>query len=112
MKHAIEAVGSKLVLRVRNVEDFDPVFQKAKKAGLVIAETEDQHRKQAGIDKGEVLEMGPDCHPAYIGGVKVGDMIAFAKYSGKIVVSLDNPEDKYLVINDEDVVAKYRSKNG
>ena len=109
---AVEAIGCRLVVRVQDVDDFDPVVQNAKKFGIVIADTDDQKRKQAGIDRGEVLAIGPNCDSAYVGGIQVGDFIAFAKYSGKIVTALDDPEDKYLIINDEDVVVKYRSKNG
>jgi len=109
---AIHAVGCRLVLRVEQV--IDPKLERAKKAGLVLAaETEkDQERAQAGVDKGIVLSIGPNCSPAWIEGVKVGDEIAFAKYAGKLVTAKDDPEDKYLIINDEDVICTYRSKNG
>jgi len=81
--------------------------------GLALArETqEDMKRMQAGIDSGEVIEIGPGCNDQYIGGIKVGDTIVFAKYAGKIVANPDDAEDKYLVINDEDVVCKFRSKH-
>ena len=110
--NAVEAIGCRVVLRVEQVVDHK--LERARKAGLVLApETEkDQERAQAGVDKGIVLAIGPTCAPAWVEGVKVGDTIAFAKYAGKLVSSLDDPEDKYLVINDEDIVAKYRSKNG
>jgi len=109
---AVEAVGCRLVLRVKEV--IDPVLERAKRAGFALAtETEkDQQRAQAGVDKGTVLSIGPNCSPAWIEGVKVGDEVAFAKYAGKLVTALDDPEDKYLIINDEDVVCTYRSKNG
>jgi co-chaperonin GroES (HSP10) len=43
----------------------------------------------------------------FVPWARVGDFIAFAKYSGKM---LEDPEDgqKYIVINDEDVVAVLR----
>ena len=110
--HAVNAVGCRLVLRVEQV--IDPKLERAKKAGLVLAsETEkDQERAQAGVDKGIVLAIGPNCAPAWIEGVNVGDEVAFAKYAGKLVTAKDNPEDKYLIINDEDVICTYRSING
>lgn len=109
---AINAIGCRVVLRVEQVVDHK--LERAKKAGLVLApETEkDQERAQAGVDKGVVLAIGPTCAPAWIDGVKVGDTVAFAKYAGKLVSSLDDPEDKYLIINDEDVICTYRSTNG
>jgi len=113
MSNAVEAIGCRVVLRVQKVEDFDPVFKKAKNAGLVFADDhEDAKRKQAGIDKGVVLELGPHCDPAYVEGIKVGDTVGFAKYAGKIVASLDDSEDKYLVLNDDDLICKFRSRHG
>lgn len=109
---AVEAIGCKLVLRVQRVEDYDPTIKSAKAVGIVIPEHEDNKRAQAGIDKGVVLEIGPTCNEEYIKGVKVGDTVGFAKYGGKIVSALDDNEDRYLIINDEDVVCKFRSKNG
>jgi co-chaperonin GroES (HSP10) len=106
---AVEAVGCKLVLKALTVED--PILKKMNAIGLEIAQMtkEDQKRAQAGVDKGEVIAIGPSCSEQYIGGIKVGDTIAFAKYAGKIVEALNDPEDKYLIINDEDVVVKFRS---
>jgi len=111
MTHPVEAVGCKLVLKSLAVED--PVLKRARQAGFALAkETEkDLERMQAGIDKGTVLDIGPSCSEHYISGIKVGDTVVFAKYAGKIVPALDNEDEKYLVINDEDVVCKYRSKH-
>ena len=110
--NAVEAVGCKVVLRVQKIEEYDPVFRRAQEAGLITSAGEDSKRKQAGIDKGEVLEIGPSCSEHYIKGVNIGDIVGFAKYGGKIVSSIDDPEDKYLIINDEDIVCKFRSNNG
>lgn len=109
---AVNAIGCRLVLRVEEV--IDPVLERAKKAGfkLAAATEDDMKRAQAGVDKGVVLAIGPNCAPAWVEGVNVGDTVAFAKYAGKLVTALDNSEDKYLIINDEDVIATYRSTNG
>lgn len=108
---AVEAIGCKIILRVQRVEDYDVTFKKAKEVGIIIADHDDNRRAQAGIDKGEVLAIGPSCSDQYIQGVQVGDMVGFAKYGGKIVSALDDPDDRYLIINDEDVVCKFRSKD-
>ena len=109
---AVEAVGCRLVLRA--IEVVDETLKRAKQAGFVLArETEDdEKRAQAGVDQGVVLAIGPNVDAAYVGGVEVGDTVAIAKYSGKIISALEDKEDKYLIVNDQDVVAKYRSKNG
>jgi co-chaperonin GroES (HSP10) len=91
----VQAVGCKIVIKVERVEDHDPVFKRAKAAGLALAENhEDRLREQASIDRGEVLEIGPSCSDQYVAGVAVGDMIAFAKYSGKVVTDLENKDEK------------------
>jgi co-chaperonin GroES (HSP10) len=69
------------------------------------------------LDRGTVVQVGSDAFKAFFFNSNphqdssafepwcaVGDLIAFAKYSGKF---LEDPEDgsKYIVINDEDVVA-------
>ena len=112
MTNAVEAVGCKIVLRALTVND--PVLKKMNAMGLVVSEMtrEDMKRAQAGVDRGTVVEIGPSCSEQYIAGIKVGDTISFAKYAGKIVTALEDDEDKYLLINDEDVVCKYRSTHG
>lgn len=106
---SVHAIGCRVALKVHNIEDLDPVMQSAKKAGLVMPTKDDDfQRRNAGIDQGTVHDIGPACNEAYVGGLKIGDMVAFAKYSGKIIPDPENPEVKYLMVNDEDVVAILR----
>jgi co-chaperonin GroES (HSP10) len=109
---AVNAIGCRVILRVKQVED--PVLKRAQAMGIKLAPQteEDQKRAQAGVDQVVVLAIGPNCSASWIGGVKIGDTVAFAKYSGKLISALDNPEDKYLILNDEDILCTYRSTNG
>jgi co-chaperonin GroES (HSP10) len=102
--------GHRVVVKQQKLEDSDITYKRATKAGIVIAETEDKKREQAGLDKGKVIAIGPGAFVEFnreqMGDspwCKVGDIIAFAKYSGKNVVDPDDHE-VYMVINDEDVV--------
>jgi len=112
-------LGHRILVRHHTIEERDEAFKKAKAAGIVIAPTEDHKRREAGVDRGEVLQVGPDAFRAYhlnsYGTLenfkpwcKPGDFIAFAKYSGMVV---EKGDEKFLVINDEDVVCLLEDSN-
>lgn len=113
----IKIRGHRVLLKMEKLEDADPTYKRMKQMGLALAETEDTKRAEAGLDKGTVVEVGPDAFKAFYLNAnpgmglegfepwcQVGDFVAYAKYSGKII---EDPEDhqRYMVINDEDVVA-------
>jgi co-chaperonin GroES (HSP10) len=114
----ISIKGHRVLVKVEKMEEVDAVYRRAYAAGLVVADTDEARRAQAGLDRGTVIQVGNDAFKAFHmssnpGDIpldyfepwcKAGDFIAFAKYSGKF---LEDPEDgqKYIVINDEDVVA-------
>jgi co-chaperonin GroES (HSP10) len=113
----IKICGHRVLLKMEKLEDADPTYKRMRQAGFALAETEETKRMEAGLDKGTVIEVGPDAFKAfYLNSnpgsdlsefqpwCKAGDFVAFAKYSGKLI---EDPEDgqKYMVINDEDVVA-------
>jgi len=107
----ITPCGHRILIRVKDITEYDPVYKKAKEAGLALADThEDHQRKQVGMDKGEVVSIGTTAFKDFGGDpwCKIGDTVLFAKYAGKIV---DDPEDnkKYIVLNDEDIVCVLRS---
>jgi len=106
--------GHRVVVKQEKLEDVDIAYKKAKQAGLVIADTDDKKREQAGLDKGIVISIGPGAFVEFNRNqmtdgawCKTGDRIAFAKYSGKSVADPDDHE-VYMVINDEDVVCIIR----
>jgi co-chaperonin GroES (HSP10) len=112
-------VGHRIMVRHFRVEERDEAFKKAAAAGIVFADHEDKKRREAGVDRGEVITVGPDAfrgfHLNSYGNLddfkpwcKPGDIIAFAKYSGMVVTE---GEKQYLVINDEDVVAILEETN-
>jgi co-chaperonin GroES (HSP10) len=106
--------GHRVVVKQEKLEDTDPAYRKAVRAGIMIADTEDKRREQAGFDKGTVVAIGPGAFVEFNRNqgtegtwCQIGDKVAFAKYSGKTVVDPDNHE-VYMVINDEDVVCIIR----
>jgi len=102
----MKPAGHRILVKAENPDDHDPVMASAKKSGIVIADSEDQKRREAGIDRGTVIAIGPTAFEAFgsVAWCKVGDLVAFAKYAGKI---LQDPEtqEKFLILNDEDIVA-------
>lgn len=111
----IEPAGNRILVKRDELEDHDPAFRQAKNAGIVIPETEDQKRRQAGMDRGRVVALGSQAFKDefYMGKpwCEVGDFILFAKYAGKPVTN-HLTDEHFIVINDADVVAVLRGYNG
>lgn len=90
---------------VKPVDVLDKEY-KTSIPGFQVAGTE-KDRHQAGVDEGTVVSMGPTAFADYKvdNPLKVGDTIVFAKFAGKPVVDPEDRSTKYVLINDEDVVA-------
>lgn len=82
-------------------------------SGLVLklALSVDERMEAGATDTGTIVALGPDVYAAFktslkYGGLKVGQKVAFAKYSGKWV---EDPQTKenLLVVNDEDIVLEF-----
>ncbi len=71
--------------------------------------TEQEKREEVATSVGRVIEIGSTCWHAYDSGFdvwepwcKVGDLITYARYAGKIQEDPSTGE-KYMLINDVDV---------
>ena len=117
----ITPVGHRVLVKKAKLDERDPAFKRAKAAGIVFADHEDAKRREAGIDRGWVVSVGPDAFKAFhlnsngsldgfVPWVKPGDYIAFAKYSGMVIQDPDTEFD-YIVLNDEDVVGTLEETN-
>lgn len=66
----------------------------------------------AGVTKGQVVAMGPDC---YRGNrftnpwCKLGDVVLYAKHGGVIIVEPDTKK-KFVILNDEDILGIYEGE--
>jgi len=102
----MKPAGHRVLVKPENADDIDPVVSSAKRHGIMIAETEDQKRREAGVDRGVVVDIGPTAFVSFgnVPWCKKGDLIAFPKYSGKLLNNLETQE-RFLIINDEDVIA-------
>jgi len=110
----IEPLLHRILVRQQKLNEAHKEYARAEALGIVTPEHEDNKRAQAGVDKGVVVAIGPTAYRDFHVDVpiKVGDTIAFARYSGKTIVDPENDEE-YVALNDEDVVAILTgAKNG
>jgi co-chaperonin GroES (HSP10) len=96
----------RILVKQHKLDEVDQTLKRAKASGIIIAEHEDTKRAQAGVDKGIVVAIGPTAYRDFNTEVpiKVGDTVAFARFSGKTITDPED-EEEYVALNDEDLVA-------
>lgn len=80
--------------------------------GFQLASDKEHEREENGHCIGKIIAFGPTCFLGYEGcrpdsapadwGVKLGDMVEFNRYDGKI--PLNDEEKRYRLINDADIL--------
>jgi len=99
----IKPCGHRLVIKQDDLTEANADLRRMKAMGLVIPE--DKERAKLNVDRGIVVSVGPTAFKDFGGEAwcKIGDRVAFAKYSGKLV---NDPEtgEELMVCNDEDIV--------
>ena len=106
---SINVTGCRILIKPHKIQENDKVFASAQRAGIILTETSER-KEQVNVDKGVVLQIGPKCHEDYLGDVKVGDTIGFAKFGGKFVQDPVNDEI-FLIVNDEDIICVFGDVN-
>ena len=96
----------RIVVKQHKLEETNKDYRRAAQAGIIIPEHEDNKRAQAGVDKGTVVAIGPTAYRDFNTDIpiKVGDTVAFARFSGKVIAD-PKDEEEYVALNDEDIVA-------
>jgi len=103
---SITVTGCRVLVKPFKIQEHDKVFASAKAAGIALPEFSER-KEQVNVDKGTILQIGPNVHTDYIGSAKEGDVIGFAKFGGKFVQ--DPADDEvYLIINDEDLICIFK----
>jgi len=97
----LKAIAFRIIVRP------DPVETKTQ-SGIIIKVDEEAYAGATTV--GTIVGIGPDAWKAYnpsqvYAGLEVGDRVFFAKYAGKTIIDEDTKE-RFLVLNDEDVVCK------
>jgi len=96
----------RIIVKQHQLQEVNKDYKRARALGLEIPEHDDNKRAQAGVDKGIVISIGPTAYRDFHTDVpiKVGDTVAFARYSGKTITD-PKDEEEYVALNDEDIVA-------
>jgi co-chaperonin GroES (HSP10) len=97
----------RILVTADRLEEKDETFKRAGAAGIIIPNLDERAREQAAIDTGIVVAVGETAFRDFgATPVKVGDYIVYAKYGGKAIVDPFTNE-KYVALNDEDVIALF-----
>jgi co-chaperonin GroES (HSP10) len=105
--YKIHPAGYYILVEVEAVEDVH-------EGTSIVMVIDEQKREQGGRDVGKILEFGPICFQGYADcktpedwGCKVGDVVEFNRYDGKVPrLAENNPELANLrIINDNDIIA-------
>ena len=101
----ITPILHRILVKQFKLDETNKDYIRARAAGIVIPEHEDNKRAQAGVDQGTVVAMGPTAYRDFNVDppIKVGDTVAFARFSGKMIVDPEDDEE-YVALNDEDIV--------
>jgi co-chaperonin GroES (HSP10) len=107
-----QIVGHRLLIKTITLEEHDPAFAAAKRLGLKIAE-KTERLESTIIESGFVEQIGSTAFKDFGGEAwcKVGDRVDYVRHGGKFVYDPDNKENKWLVINDEDVLVIWRQND-
>lgn len=102
----IEVLLHRILVKQQKLVESTEEYRRARALGLELPDTVDTKRAQAGVDKGVVVAIGPTAYRDFNTDVpiKVGDVVAFARFSGKTIVDPKDNEE-YVALNDEDLVA-------
>ena len=111
-KQNIKPCGFKVLVKIVPVEETT-------EGGIILGTASSHQKERAGRDLGEILSVGPLAFRGYKGcldlkgpedwGVKIGDVVEFRRYDGK-VPRPDGYED-YRYIDDEDIIAVIEDKD-
>lgn len=99
----------RIVVKPDKLEETDKTYIRAKQAGIIIADHDDNKRAQASVDKGVIVAIGPTVYRDFGTEcpVKVGDYVAYARYSGKLIEDPYTGEE-FVALNDEDLVVLFK----
>jgi co-chaperonin GroES (HSP10) len=102
---AVIPTGHRVMVKLQQLEEYDEVFANARKSGIEIPEFT-KRKEETVIDTGRVVAIGKTAFIDFGGEpwCEVGDLVAYARHSGKRVKDPVDDED-YLILNDEDIVA-------
>lgn len=105
---AVIPTGHRVMIKMQELEEVDEVFAAAKKMGIAVPEMT-KRKEETIIDTGTVVKIGVTAFKDFGGDpwCSEGDLIAYARHSGKRVKD-PFTEEEFLILNDEDIVAVFK----
>lgn len=87
-----------------------PEIEKQTSSGIIIAL--DEHKERAAAMYGTVVDVGESAWKDFKTDpwCTVGERVIFAKYAGRTVEDPDHPDTKFIILNDEDILAVISNK--
>lgn len=115
----IKVVGHRILVKPLEIKDAweDVIPEDLKKVGFQVSVSVDEEKRQKlGMDRGTVVGIGSTCWKSADLGYgtdgwspwcKVGDLVGYARYSGKVIEDPETKEEFYIM-NDTDVQVIYK----
>lgn len=105
----LQAISYKIIVKPDELEK-----EVTTASGLVIAQLDSDEQKKGANIRGTVVDIGEDAFAAYkpkteFAGLKVGDVVYYAKYAGKRIKESDEGEE-FVVLVDDDIVCKVKKE--
>lgn len=102
----IRPLEYRVLVQPEKIEETDPVYARAKAAGLDIAKQTSEREQMAQV-KATILALGGNAFEDWGDErlPKVGDTVLIAKYSGFMVPGDEDESERPRIINDKDVAA-------
>lgn len=85
----------------------DPV-EETSESGIVIRTESETKMEQSGQIFGTLVGIGPNAWKAFDDGhawASEGDRVIYSRYAGRYVTDPEDPDEKLVVLNDEDILA-------
>lgn len=102
---SVHVTGCRILVKPLTLEEIDPTAARMKALGMQFGE-KNERAIMVAAEKGILLQVGPKASDEYLEGAKVGDIVGFTKYGGKVIK--DQDED-LIIINDEDCLCVFRN---
>ncbi len=108
----LKVCGHRILVKQESLEDTDPVYKRAKEAGIALSEHRDTQLERRQVDKGVVVQVGANSWKSFDDGhawCAEGDSVIWVRHGGYIV---KDPETniEYVVLNDEDILCVLKDK--
>ena len=98
-------VGHRLLVKPITLDEHDPIVAQARRMGIELSKKTERDEASI-ISNGTVIQIGSTAF-VEVGGTewcKVGDRIDYVRHGGMFVSDPDDKDNKWYVINDEDVL--------